>query len=58
MFKVCSVYSSVVDPDPHHPELLPGSGLWIRIIGPDPAKNERADFISQFSAVNSGLCVL
>ena len=25
---------------------------------PDPAKNERADLISHFMAVNSGLCVL
>ena len=28
------------------------------VVDPDPAKNERADFISQFRPVNSGLCVL
>ena len=35
-------------------ELLPGSGIFV----PDPAKDERADCISQFSPVISGLCVL
>ena len=38
-------------------ELLPGSGLGIIVPDPDPAKYERADFISHFRPVNSGLCV-
>ena len=38
------------------PELLPGSGSGN--IVPDPAKNERADFISQFRPVSSGQCVV
>ena len=38
------------------PELLPGSRSGI--IVQDPAKNRRADFISLFRPVNSGLCVL
>ena len=44
-----------LDPDPH------GSGTFALIRGiivPDPAKNLRADFISHFRPVNSGLCVL
>ena len=38
------------------PELLPGSGSGN--IVPDPAKNERANFISQFRPVSSGQCVV
>ena len=38
------------------PELFPGSG--IIVTDPDPAKNDKADFISHFRPVNSGLCAL
>ena len=33
---------SVVDPDPHGPELFPGPGSGIKAPDPDPAKSERA----------------
>ena len=37
-------------------KLLPGSGIIVP--DPDPAKNEREEFISHFRPVNSGLSVL
>ena len=38
------------------PKLLPGSRIIVS--DPDPAKNERADIISQYRPGNSGLCVV